>query len=216
METFLGQPIDVSMTRFFIGQAFGILTLVFNFWSYQQSDQRKYFTRFTFGSLTWLAMYIAIGAQVPVMLVAIFSTLRGFVFMWALAADTPFRRMVARRTMYTTLLIAAISSVIAIPGARPETQPLQILLLISVLTFVVGQYMPGVFFVRFAAIFYAIAVILLNTPLDTFNPMGIIIELNNILAVAVFFWAFAKKARARRAVADAVPAALGLGTPVLV
>jgi hypothetical protein len=93
---------------------------------------------------------------------------------------------------------------------------LQLFLLFSVLLFVVGQYMPGVYFVRIAAIVYAVAVILLNTPLDTFNPMGIIIELNNILAVAVFFVGLSRKNHARRAIADAKPAALSLGTPVSV
>jgi hypothetical protein len=216
MEYFLGQPIEIEMSRFILGQVFGVLTLVFNFWAYQMDDQRKYFLRFAIGSAFWLAMYITMGAQVPVMLVAIFSTLRGFVFFWALSKDSPWRRMFARRAMYGTLVIAFIASVVVIPGSNPGTHWMQIFLLFAVLGFVVGQYMPGVYFVRIAAIVYAVAVILLNTPLDTFNPMGIIIELNNLLAVAVFFYALNKKNVARRAIADAKPAALSLGTPVFI
>ena len=215
METFLGQPIDVGTARFILGQAFGVLTLIFNFWAYQQEDQRKYFLRFAIGSGFWLAMFLTMGAQVPVLLVAIFSTIRGFTFWWTLGADSPWRRMVARRAVYASMAIALVASVIAIPDARPETQPLQLFLMVSVLAFAVGQYMPGVYFVRFAALAYAAAVILLNTPLDTFNPIGIIIEVNNILAVAVFFWGYSKRNRARRAIADAKPVALSLGTPVM-
>jgi hypothetical protein len=213
MDSFLGMPIEVGMDRFILGQVLGLLTLFFNFWAYQSSDQRVYFLRFTLGSATWLGMFLAMGAQVPVLLVATFSTLRGVVFWWALAKDSPRRRMVARRAMYTTLAIAAVSSVIAIPDARPETQPSQVLLLVGVVAFVIGQYMPGVYLVRFTAVFYAIAVLLLNTPLDTFNPIGIIIELNNILAVAVFFVVLSRKKAHRARLAAIPPAALALGTP---
>ncbi|WP_165350418.1 YgjV family protein [Xylanimonas protaetiae] len=213
MDSFLGMPLEVGMDRFVLAQVFGLLTLLFNFWSYQKEDQRQYFGLFTIGSVFWLAMYIAIGAQLPVMLVAIFSTLRGIVFYWALGQDTPFARMLARRTLYTTMAIAFTASVAVIPSMRPETIPLQVFLAISVLFFVVGQYMPGVYLVRIFAVVYALAVLLLNTPLDTFNPMGIIIELNNMAAVAVFFFFFARRRRESRRLAAIPPKALSLGTP---
>jgi hypothetical protein len=212
MDSFLGMPIEVSLDRFVLAQVFGLLTLVFNFWSYQMEDQRKYFLRFAVGSGFWLAMYLTMGAQVPVLLVATFSTLRGFMFWWALGADSPWRRMIARRTMYTSLAIAAVASVIAIPDARPETQPFQVFLLVGVVLFVVGQYMPGVYFVRISATVYALAVLLLNTPLDTFNPIGIIIELNNLVAIAVFFVVLSRKKKERARLAAMRPAALALAT----
>ena len=211
---FLGMPVEVSMTSFIIGQAFGLLTLFFNFWAYQTPNQRTYFLRFTLGSVAWLAMYIAVGAQLPVMLVAIFSSLRGVVFYWALGVDSPWRRMIARRTLYATLLIAFVASVIVIPEMRPETQPFQVLLLLGVIAFVIGQYMPGVYMVRYTALFYALAVLLLNTPIDTFNPMGIIIEVNNMIAVAVFFLRWNSKQKERARLAALRPVALSLGTPV--
>ncbi|ACZ30877.1 hypothetical protein Xcel_1857 [Xylanimonas cellulosilytica DSM 15894] len=213
MDSFLGMPIEVGMDRFILGQVFGLLTLVFNFAAYQADDQRKYFLRFTIGSAFWLAMYMTMGAQVPVMLVATFSTLRGVVFWWTLGKDSPRRRMIARRTMYTTLAIAGVASVVAIPAARPETQPFQVFLLIGVLLFVVGQYMPGVYLVRITAVVYAVAVLLLNTPLDTFNPVGIIIELNNLVSIAVFFVILARKNKHRARLAALRPAALALATP---
>jgi hypothetical protein len=214
MESFLGMPIEVGMDRFVLAQVFGLLTLAFNFWAYQMEDQRKYFLRFTIGSVFWLAMFATIGAQVPVLLVASVSTLRGIVFWWALGEDSPWRRMIARRTLYATLILAVVAAIPAIPAAREGTRLLQFVLLIGVLLFVIGQYMPGVYLVRFGAVFYAISLILVNSPLDTFNPIGIIIELNNILAVAVFFVVLARKTKERRRLAALRPAALTLGQPV--
>lgn len=213
MDSFLGMPIEIGMDRFLVAQVLGVLTLAFNFWSYQMEDQRKYFLRFTIGSAFWLAMYITVGAQIPVLLVSLVSLLRGAVFWWALGVDSPWRRMIARRTLYATIVIALIGAAVAIPAARPETRPLQVFLLIGVLLFVIGQYMPGVYLVRFGAVVYAISVLLVNTPLDTFNPVGIIIELGNILAVGVFFLAFARKNKERRRLAALRPAALALAVP---
>ena len=209
---FLGMPIEIGLTRFIVAQVFGLLCLAFNFWSYQTEDQRKYFGRFTTGSFFWFLMYLAMGAQLPVLLVALVSTTRGIMFYWALGADSPFRRMFARRTMYSTLAIAFVGAIAVIPTTRPETIPFQLLLAVTVVLFVVGQYMPGVYLVRIFAVAYAIAVLLLNTPLDTFNPMGIIIEANNILAVLVFFVGFYRRKGTARRLAAKMPACLRLGT----
>jgi len=212
MDYFLGAPIGVDLWRFIVAQVLGLITLVFNFWSYQTEDQRKYFIRFAFGSLAWLGMFIAVGAQIPVMLVATASTVRAFMFYSAVKADTPFSRMFARRTMYTTLALSFIGAISIIPFMRPETIPFQVLLAISGVLFIVGQYLPGIYLVRIFAVFYAVAVLLLNTPLDTFNPMGIIIESVNILAVAVFFVALSRRRRYYRRLAAIMPPALNLGT----
>ncbi|MCL1900339.1 MAG: hypothetical protein FWG11_07520 [Promicromonosporaceae bacterium] len=211
---FLGAPVLVPLTRFLLAQGFGLLCLTFNFLSYQQEEQRKYFGLFTIGSFFWLLMYISVGAQLPVMLVAFFSTLRGIMFYWALGQDTPFARMFARRVLYGTMLIVLVASLIVIPSMRPQTIPFQILLAISAVLFVVGQYMPGIYLVRIFAILYATSVLLLNTPLDTFNPMGIIIEVNNMLAVVVFFVFFYRRKAKSRRLAAIEPAALGLSTRV--
>jgi len=210
---FLGMEIEISLTRFIIAQVFGLLTLAFNFWSYQAQDQRAYLGRFATGSLFWLAMFITMGAQLPIMLVATASTVRGFLFYWALGQDSPFRRMFARRMMYTTLALSFIGAIAIIPQTRPEAIPFQIMLAITGVLFIVGQYMPGIYLVRIFAVFYAIAVLLLNTPLDTFNPIGIIIEVNNLLAVAVFFIGYARKQRFLKRLAEVMPSALRLGIP---
>lgn len=206
-------PILVSMDRFILAQVVGLAVLVFDFWSFQQKDQRKYFVYTTFSSALWVTMYALVGAQIPVLLVSAVSTVRNIIFWWSLRVDSPFRRMVARRTMYASLVLALAGSMIAIPAARPETRILQVFLLLGVLSFVIGQYLPGVYPVRVTSVFYALTVILVNTPLDTFNPVGIIIEVNKILAIAVFFVILGRKNREKRRLAAVQPAALALATP---
>jgi hypothetical protein len=213
MDSFLGMPIIVSMDRFILAQIVGLAVLAFDFWSFQQKDQRKYFIYTTFSSALWVTMFALVGAQIPVLLVSLVSTIRNAIFWWALSADSPKRRMIARRTMYTSLVLAIISSFIAIPAARPETQIFQVFLLFGVLAFVIGQYLPGIYPVRITSVFYALTVILVNSPLDTFNPIGIIIELNKILAIVVFFAVLAKKNKEKARLAAIKPAALGLAIP---
>jgi hypothetical protein len=215
METFLGQPVTVGMTQFIIAQIVGLGVLAFDFWSFQQKDQRKYFVYTTFSSLLWITMYALVGAQIPVLLVASVSTVRNAIFWWALTQDTPKSRMIARRTMYTSLVLALVSASMAIPAAREGTRYLQVFLLLGVLSFVVGQYMPGYYPMRLTQLFYAVTLILLNTPLDTFNPMGIIIEVNKILAIVVFFVILHRKNKEKRAIASRRPVALGLAQPIV-
>ena len=214
MDTFLGMAIEVDMTRFVIGQLFGLGVLIFDFWSFQSERQLSYFRRTTISSALWLTMYLFIGAQLPILLVTGFSTMRNVIFTWAFTKDTPRARMIARRTLYSSMVIVLIASLAVIPNMRPETIPFQVLLAITVTFFVVGQYMPGIYLVRIFGIAYSIAVILLNTPLDTFNPAGIIIEVNKILAIAVFFVVYFRKQKESRRLAAIPPAALGLGVPV--
>jgi len=213
MDSFLGMPILVSMDRFILAQIVGLAVLAFDFWSFQQKEQRKYFVYTTFSSALWVTMYALVGAQIPVLLVATVSTIRNIIFWWALSEDTPFRRMVARRTLYASLVLALASASMAISAARPETRIFQWFLLVGVLAFVIGQYLPGIYPVRITSVFYAITLILVNTPLDTFNPIGIIIEVNKILAIVVFFAVLARKNRERARLAALKPAALGLALP---
>jgi len=215
METFLGQPITVGMNQFILAQIVGLGVLIFDFWSFQQKDQRKYFCYTTFSSALWVAMYALVGAQIPVLLVSTISTLRNIIFWWALKNGQPRARMIARRTLYASLVLALISSTMAIPAARPGTRIFQVLLLFGVLSFVIGQYLPGIYPLRITSIFYAITLILVNTPLDTFNPVGIIIEVNKILAIVVFFVVLHRKNKAKAAIATRRPVALDLATPAV-
>ena len=208
---FLGQPIVVPMTQFIIAQVIGLGVLAFDFISFQQKDQRKYFGYTAMSSLLWVTMFALVGAQIPILLVSAVSTIRNIIFWWALRKDTGKARMIARRTVYTSLAVALIAAIPAIIGTRPGTRGLQVLLLIGTLAFVVGQYMPGIWMLRISAVIYAITVGLVNSPLDTFNPVGLIIEANKILAVIIFFAIYFRKEKERARMAAIKPVALSLG-----
>jgi len=70
--------------------------------------------------------------------------------------------------------------------------------MIAALSFVIGQYLPGVHYVRITVSFYAVIVILTQTPLNIlygdfrWNIMGIAIEVAKILSVVVFYVRFSK------------------------
>jgi len=208
---FLGQPITVPMTQFVIAQIIGIGVLAFDFISFQQKEQIKYFKFTAFSSLLWVTMFALVGAQIPILLVSAVSTIRNVIFWWALKKDTGKSRMIARRTLYASLVLAIVSSTMAIPAARPETRIFQVFLLFGVISFVIGQYMPGIYPLRITSLVYAVTIILVNTPLDTFNPVGIIIEVNKILAIVVFFVILNRKNKESRRLAAIQPAALSLG-----
>ncbi len=208
---FLGQAIEVSMTRFLIAQALGLAVLAFDFWSFQADEQINYFRRTLASSTAWVIMYFFIGAQLPIILVTSVSVIRNVVFTWAFTVDTPRSRMIARRTMYGSLILAVIAAAPAIATTRPETRGLQVFLLLVTLGFVIGQYMPGVWMLRISAVTYAIGIMLINSPLDTFDPMGMIIEANKILAVVVFFVVYFRKQKERKRLAAIRPKALAIG-----
>ncbi|MCL2846799.1 MAG: YgjV family protein [Firmicutes bacterium] len=190
---FLGMEISVALPWFIIAQVLGLITIFFDFWSYQIKDQRKYLLVFSIGSLFWMLMFIAVGAQVPIILAAAFSVLRGMVFWWIFAKDTKKRRVGGRVFLYVALAIGLGGAIIGVINATPETRWLQIVMLVTALLFVVGQYLPSKHYVRAFAMLYAIAVLLLNTPLDTFNPMGILIEVAKIVSIVVFYVLLVRK-----------------------
>ena len=196
--TFLGMEINVAMHWFVIAQILGVITIIFDFISYQIKEQRRYLLWFSIGSLFWMLMFIAAGAQLPIILAAFFSFLRGMVFWWIFAKETKRRKIAGRIFLYVALAAGMVGAIQAVAQATPETRGLQIFMLITALLFIVGQYLPSENYVRVFALFYAVAVLLLNTPLDTFNPMGIMIELAKIISIFVFYL----KAFHRRPVVD--------------
>ena len=185
---FLGMEINIAMHWFVIAQILGIITIVFDFISYQIKDQRKYLLFFSIGSLFWTLMFITIGAQIPVILAALFSFLRGMVFWWIFAKNTRKRKIAGKTFLYVALAIGLVGAVQAVIHSTPETRWMQILMLVTAMLFIIGQYLPSKHYVRVFALFYAFAVLLLNTPLDTFNPMGIMIELAKIISIGVFYF----------------------------
>jgi len=183
----LGMEINIAMHWFVIAQILGVITIIFDFVSYQIKDQRRYLLWFSMGSFFWMLMFITIGAQIPVILAAAFSVLRGMVFWWIFAKNTRKRKIAGKVFLYMALAIGLVGAAQGVAHATPETVWLQVFMLVTALLFVVGQYLPSKHYVRVFAIFYAVAVLLLNTPLDTFNPMGILIEVAKIVSIFVFY-----------------------------
>jgi len=178
---------DIALHWFILAQIFGVITIILDFISYQIKEQRRYLLWFSIGSLFWTLMFITIGAQIPVILAAGFSFLRGMVFWWIFAKNTKGRKIAGKVFLYIALALGIVGAASAVAGATPETRWLQIFMLVTAILFIIGQYLPSKHYVRIFALFYATAVLLLNTPLDTFNPMGILIELAKIVSIAVFY-----------------------------
>jgi len=71
--------------------------------------------------------------------------------------------------------------------------------MIAALSFVVGQYLPGVHYVRITVMFYAAVVLLTQTPLNIldgdfrWNIMGILIESAKMISVIVFYVRYASE-----------------------
>jgi len=190
--TFLGATIDVALHWFIIAQVLGVITIIFDFISYQIRDQRKYLLVFSIGSFFWMLMFIAIGAEVSPILAAAFSVLRGMVFWWIFAKNTPKRKLGGRIFLYVALLIGLGGAVIGILNSQ-DYVVLQIVMLVTALLFVVGQYLPSKHYVRAFAILYAVSMLLISTPLGTFNPMGIFIEVAKIVSIIVFYIILARR-----------------------
>ncbi|MCL2570538.1 MAG: hypothetical protein FWE16_05030 [Firmicutes bacterium] len=191
MDTFLGMPIEVDLHWFWIAQFFGILTIVFDFVSYQIKNQRRYLLWFSVGSFWWMLMFLSLemgGAQmISPILAAAFSVLRGMVFWWIFAKDTPGRKRGGKIFLYVALAIGLGGAVLGIVNTDASVRYLHIIMLVTALLFVVGQYLPSKHYVRAFAILYATSMLLIATPLDTFNPMGIIIEAAKIISIIVFY-----------------------------
>lgn len=190
---FLGAYIPGELHWIIVAQILGVVTIIFDFISYQIKDQRKYLLVFSIGSLFWMLMFIAGGAEVSPILAAAFSVLRGMVFWWIFAKNTKRRQIGGRVFLGVALLIGIGGAIVGLLNATPGTEWLQIIMLVTALLFVVGQYLPSKHYVRVFAIFYATAMLMLNTPLVVFNPMGIMIEAAKILSIIVFYYFFVRK-----------------------
>jgi hypothetical protein len=71
---------------FIAAQILGLITICFEFWSYQIKDKAKYFLVTGIGSFFWMTMFISIGlatgmsTQVSLIVAATYSTFRNLVF----------------------------------------------------------------------------------------------------------------------------------------
>ena len=192
-------------TWFWIAQGLGIITIIFEFSSYQIKDKSKYFLTTGIGSFFWMAMFFAMGlatgmdTQMSLIVAATYSTIRNLVFWRIFAVNTPQSKEFGINFLLVMIGVALVAGVLSIINSPAEVRWLHTLGMIAALAFVIGQYLPGVHSVRITVTLYALVVILTQTPLNIlygdfrWNIMGIAIELAKISSVVVFYLRFAKE-----------------------
>jgi len=194
-----------SQTWFIIAQVLGVITICFEFASYQIKDKSKYFKITGIGSFFWMTMFVAIGistgmsTQMSLVVAATYSTIRNLTFWRIFAKNTPQSKEVGINFLLIMIGVALVAGVLTIMNSPAEVRWLHTLGMVAALSFVIGQYMPGVHAVRITVVFYALVVILTQTPINIlygdfrWNIMGIAIEMAKIASVAVFYVRFAKE-----------------------
>ena len=188
---------------FILAQVFGIITIGFEFTSYQIKDKAKYFLATGIGSFFWLLMFISIGmatglsTQLSLILAATYSTIRNLVFFGIFSKNTPRSKEWGINFLLVMIVVAIVAGTITVLNAPEQVRWLHIIGLITALAFVIGQYLPGVHYVRITVVIYALAVFLTQTPINIlygdfrWNVMGMAIELAKIVSVIVFYKRYA-------------------------
>jgi len=186
-------------TWFIIAQVLGVITIIFEFASYQIKDKSKYFLTTGVGSFFWMTMFVSMGlatgmdTQLSLIVAATYSTIRNLVFWQVFSRDTPKSKEFGINFLLVMIVVALVAGTLAIINSPAEVRWLHTLGMIAALSFVVGQYLPGVHAVRITVVFYAAVVLLTQTPLNIlygdfrWNIMGILIELAKIASVVVFY-----------------------------
>lgn len=187
---------------FMIAQLLGLATIYFEFASYQIKDKRAYFGRTAWGSFFWTLMFVAMGmatgmsTQLSLVLAAGYSAIRNAVFFFIFKYNTPRSKEFGLNFLIVMIAVALVAGIITVMNAPLEVRWLHGLGLATALAFVVGQYLPGVHYVRITTLFYAAAVIATQTPLNIlygdirWNFMGIAIEMAKVISIVVFYIRF--------------------------
>jgi len=80
---------------FILAQVLGVITIIFEFASYQIKNKSKYFLTTGIGSFFWMTMFFSMGmatgmdTQISLMVAASYSTVRNLVFWKIFAKNTP-------------------------------------------------------------------------------------------------------------------------------
>jgi len=192
-------------TWYIVAQILGIITIGFEFASYQIKDKTKYFLVTGIGSFFWMAMFVAIGlatgmsTQISLIVASSYSTVRNLVFFRIFSKNTPQSKEAGLIFLLAMIVVALIAGTLAVVNAPVEVRWLHILGMITALAFVIGQYLPGVHYVRITVVFYAFVVLLTQTPLNIlygdfrWNIMGMLIESAKIISVIIFYMRFASQ-----------------------
>lgn len=192
-------------TWYIVAQILGLITIGFEFASYQEKDKTRYFLITGIGSFFWTLMFIAIGfatgmsTQLSLIIAATYSTIRNLVFFRVFSKNTAASKEIGLIFLLAMIVVALVAGTITVLNAPEQVRWLHILGLITALGFVIGQYLPGVHYVRVSVVFYAVVVLLTQTPINIlygdirWNVMGILIESAKIISVAIFYIRFASE-----------------------
>jgi len=184
---------------FIMAQILGVVTITFEFASYQIKDKSRYFLVTGIGSFFWMLMFFAMGmatgmdTQMSLLVAASYSAIRNIVFWKIFSKNTPQSKEFGLNFLLAMIGMALVAGVISIINSPAEVRWLHSLGMAAALSFVVGQYLPGVHAVRITVVIYAVVVILTQTPLNIlygdfrWNIMGILIEMAKIISVVVFY-----------------------------
>ncbi|MCL2562702.1 MAG: YgjV family protein [Oscillospiraceae bacterium] len=191
---------------YIIAQILGVITICFEFASYQIKDKAKYFLVTGIGSFFWMTMFVAIGlatgmsTQLSLIVASTYSTIRNLVFARIFTKNTPQSKEAGLIFLLVMIAVALVAGTMAVINSPAEVRWLHIIGMITALGFVIGQYLPGVHYVRITVVFYAVAVLLTQTPLNIlhgdfrWNIMGMLIESAKIVSVIVFYIRFSSNA----------------------
>jgi len=191
------------MNNWFIAaQVLGVITICFEFASYQIKDKTRYFLITGIGSFFWMTMFIAIGmatgmsTQISLIVASSYSAIRNIVFYRIFSKDTPQSKEAGLIFLLAMIVVALIAGTLSVVNAPEQVRWLHALGMVAALSFVVGQYLPGVHYVRVTVVIYAMVVLLTQTPINIlygdfrWNIMGILIESAKIVSVTVFYVRF--------------------------
>ena len=188
---------------YIVAQILGVITICFEFASYQIKDKTKYFLVAGIGSFFWMTMFIAMGlatgmdTQLTLIISSAYSAVRCLVFFRVFSKNTPESKEAGLNFLIAMVVMAIVAGVITVLNVPEQVRWIHGVGLAVALVFVVCQYLPGVHYVRISVVFYAIAVILTQTPLNIlygdfrWNIMGILIECAKIISVIVFYVRYA-------------------------
>jgi len=190
---------------YIIAQVLGVITICFEFASYQIKDKTRYFLITGIGSFFWMTMFVAIGmatgmsTQLSLIVASSYSTIRNLVFYRIFLKDTPQSKEAGLIFLLVMIGVAFIAGTLAVVNSPEQVRWLHIIGMMAAISFVIGQYLPGVHYVRITVVIYAVAVFMTQTPLNIlygdfrWNVMGMLIEAAKIISVIVFYVRFAKE-----------------------
>ena len=184
---------------FIIAQIFGVITMGFEFASYQIKDKRQYFLVTGLGSLFWALMFLFVGlatsmdTQLSLVVAGTYSTIRNLVFWRIFKDDSAKSKRIGRIFLVFMMIIGVTAGIMTVINAPASVRWVHVLGMVTALTFVLGQYLPGDHYVRITVVFYAVAIMLTQSPLNIlegdlrWNITGILIEGTKIVSVLIFY-----------------------------